>query len=562
MIKHLSIRQLLLLAFLLAGLLPAMLVSFLSFYQAREALKREITHDMQTLSGAVANDIERVIFERVQNVHSWSQLAVMQDIQIGDIDKRVSTFLQEVQTSYGDMYDSIYVVDNSGKVVAASNAQQIGKQSALATHWFQVKLANKPLNFGKIQHNSLAISQEVFDTNSNQKIGVLVADFNWQVIENLLNNAVQNPSAAALLDSSNHLLAATLSWEKIQAGHEMRANKNLSNKMNLQGWQVRIEKLHSVAVAPVHRLGYVFLALLLTTLFFAALLVKPIAQAITQPLEALREFVRTAGLQVTVSQTNGHAPAGGPPEVQALSNAFEKMMQDLKKSQADLTRAAKLAVVGEMSAAMSHEVRTPLGILRSSADLLLREPKLTKEGKEVLGFIISETERLNKLVTTLIDAARPRQLNKVNVDLNQIAANTIALLKSQAQAKNIAIIFEQTEAIHLLADADQMMQVMMNLLMNALQILPNGGKIELNLRDEMEPDGKEMVVMDFIDNGPGILAENQAQIFEPFFTQRSGGVGLGLAVVRQIVQAHGGEISYQDSPQKGAQFTITLPKAS
>ncbi len=532
-----------------------MLVSFLSFYQAREALKKEITHDMQTLSGAVANDIERVIFERVQNVHSWSQLALMQDIPIGDIDKRVSTFLQEVQTSYGDMYQSIYVVDVNGKVVAASNAQQIGKEGALATHWFQVKLANKSLNFGKIQHNSLAISQDIFDANTNQKIGVLVAEFNWQVIQNLLNNAVQNPTAAALVDSNNYLLAATPNWQKIQAGHEMRANKNLSNKINLQSWQVRIEKLQSVAVAPVHRLAYVFLALLLTTLFFAALIVKPIANAITKPLEALREFVKTAGLQANI-----HAPAGGPPEVQALSNAFEKMMQDLKKSQADLTRAAKLAVVGEMSAAMSHEVRTPLGILRSSADLLLREPALTKDGKEVLGFIISETERLNKLVTTLIDAARPRQLNKVNVDLNQIAANTIGLLKSQAQVKNIAIIFKQTKAVHLLADADQMTQVMMNLLMNAIQILPNSGKITLNMRDEKEPSGKEVVVMDFIDNGPGILAENQAQIFEPFFTQRSGGVGLGLAVVRQIVQAHGGDIRYQNAPQSGAQFTITFPK--
>jgi two-component system, NtrC family, sensor histidine kinase HydH len=557
LIKHLSVRQLLLLAFLLAGLLPAMLVSFLSFYQAREALKREISHDMQTLSGTVANDIERVMFERVQNVHSWSRLALMQDISIGDIDKRVSTLLQELQMSYGDVYQSIYVVDINGKVVAASNAQQIDKprqsykQGAAATSWFQVKLADKSLDVGHIQHNRLAISQAIIDANTNQKIGVLVAEFNWQVIQNLLNNAVQNPTAAALVDSNNHLLAATPNWKKIQAGHEMRANKNLSNKMNLQGWQVRIEKLHSVAVAPVHRLGYVFLALLLTTLFFAALLVKPIAQAITQPLEALRKFVNTAGLQ-----GNNHAPAGGPPEVQALSNAFEKMMQDLQKTQADLTRAAKLAVVGEMSAAMSHEVRTPLGILRSSADLLLREPKLTKEGKEVLGFIISETERLNKLVSTLIDAARPRALNKVEVNLTEIAANAIALLKSQAQAKNIPIIFEKTKAIYLLADADQMTQVMMNLLMNALQILPNGGKIEMRLQDM-----KDEIMMDFIDDGPGISAENQAQIFEPFFTQRSGGVGLGLAVVRQIVQAHGGEISYQDSPQKGAQFTITLPKA-
>jgi signal transduction histidine kinase len=210
-----------------------------------------------------------------------------------------------------------------------------------------------------------------------------------------------------------------------------------------------------------------------------------------------------------------------------------------------------------MSAAMSHEVRTPLGILRSSADLLLREPKLTKQGKEVLGFIVSETERLNKLVSTLIDAARPRKPAFTKVNLTEIAANAIALLKSQAQVKNINIIFEQTKSVNLLADADQMTQVMMNLLMNALQILSKGGKIEVRFQDE-----KEQVLMDFMDDGPGILVENQAQIFEPFFTQRSGGVGLGLAVVRQIVQAHGGEISYQTSPYNGAQFRVSLPKTN
>ena len=552
MLKRLSIRQLLLLAFLLAGLLPAMLVSFLSFYQAREALKKEIMRDMQTLSGTVANDIERVMFERLQNVHSWSQLAVMQDIQIGDIDKRVSTFLHELQSSYGDMYRSIYVVDTSGKVVAASSAQQIGKKGAPIKVWFQVKLANNSLDVGSILQNNLAISQEIVDINSNQKIGVLVAEFNWQVIQDLLSNAVQKSTAAALMDSQNNVLAATAHWEKIQAGHEMRVSKNLSNKLNLQDWQVRIEKLHSVAVAPLHRLAYVFLALLLTTLLFAAILVSPIARAISQPLAKLTEFVRGFGkVQVIV------APKEGPPEVQELSIAFEKMMQDLKKTQADLTRAAKLAVVGEMSAAMSHEVRTPLGILRSSADLLLREPTLTKDGKEVLGFIISETERLNKLVSTLIDAARPRQLNIVEVNLTEIATNAIALLKGQAQTKNINIIFAAEKLIFLKADADQMTQVLMNLLMNAIQILPSNGNIEIHLKDE-----ENHIVIDVMDDGPGILIENQAQIFEPFFTQRSGGVGLGLAVVRQIVQAHGGEISYQDSPQHGAQFTITLPKAS
>jgi signal transduction histidine kinase len=423
LISRLSIRQLLLLAFLLAGLLPAMLVSFLSFYQARAALKKEITRDLQTLSGTVANEIERVIFERVQNVHSWSQLAVMQDIQIGDIDKRVSTFLQELQSSYGEVYLSIQVVDNNGIVVAASNAQQIGKKSMPAIAWFEVKIANKSLNVAKIQRNRLAISQEIIDANSNQKIGVLVADFNWQEIQDLLNNAVQNPTAAALVDSKSNLLSSSANWKIIEEGREMRANKNLSTKINLQDWQVRIEITRSVAVEPVHRLGYIFLALLLTTLIFAALLVTPIAQAITQPLAKLTQFVRSFSKDKLVV-----APKIGPPEVQELASAFEKMMQDLKKTQENLTRAAKLAVVGEMSAAMSHEVRTPLGILRSSADILLREPALTNEGREVLGFIISETERLNKLVSTLIDAARPRMPAFANVNLTEIVANAEALL--------------------------------------------------------------------------------------------------------------------------------------
>jgi two-component system, NtrC family, sensor histidine kinase HydH len=231
LLKRLSIRQLLLLAFLLVGLLPAMIVSFLSFYQARNALKAEIKHDLQTLSGTVANDIERVLFERLQNVHSWSQLAVMQDIQIGDIDKRVSTFLQEVQTSYGEMYQSIYVVNTSGVVVAASHAQQIGQQMMPTQFWFKVNIASKALSVSKIEHNSLAISQDVIDVNSNQKIGTLMAEFNWQVIQDLLKNAVQKSTAAALIDSQDHIIASTANWEKIQADHEMHASKNLSNRV-------------------------------------------------------------------------------------------------------------------------------------------------------------------------------------------------------------------------------------------------------------------------------------------------------------------------------------------
>jgi two-component system, NtrC family, sensor histidine kinase HydH len=549
MLKTLSIKQLLLLAFLLAGLLPAMLVSFLSFYQTRTVLKQEITRDMQTLSATVANDIESMMFERIRNVQSWSQLSIMQELKIGDIDKRLSVFLHGLAQSYGSIYHAIYVEDLQRNIVASSHAKMIGKQSPTKQLWFNTRNLNHPLTFSKIEHGVLAISQNIVDENTDIPMGKLVVEFNWNTIQNSLNNAIKKSTAAALLDAQGQVLAATSNWEEIQSGYGMYAISHLSQQSAVPNWQVRIEKLHSVAVAPVHKLGYIFLGLLAATLLLAALLVRPIAQAITHPLMQLTQFVKGFA-----HQSKAVPPKTGPPEVRELGAAFETMMQDLAKSQDNLTRAAKLAVVGEMAAAMSHEVRTPLGILRSSADVLKREKGLSTEGQEVLSFISNETERLNKLVSTLLDASRPRLPNFTEVDLAQLISNAIALLRSQAQSKKINITFQDQQPLLATVDADQMTQVIMNLMMNAIQVLPEGGKVAIVLKQS-----EEQAVIEVMDDGKGIDVEHQSQIFEPFFTQRTGGVGLGLAIVRQIVQAHGGEITYQKSPMHGAQFTIAIP---
>lgn len=548
MIKRLSIPKLLLVAFLLAGLLPAMLVSFLSFYQARVVLKKELTRDIVTLSQTVSNDVTRMMFERVKNVASWSQLAIMQELLLEDVDKRLSIFLEELNSSYDGVYKSIYVIDNNNKVIASSDAKLLNQTANLPNYWFSHGETEKRIDFYKIKNNVLAISQEIKDDNSNLVIGKLVAEFNWQQIQDFLKTAVRKPSAAALFDEQGLLLASTANWNT-QNGYEMRAVSQLSNQSVVSKWQVRVEKLHSVAIAPVHRLGYIFLALLATTLLLAAFLVTPIAQAITQPLAKLTIFVRSFK-QGQLTDT----PKSGPPEVQELGLAFEGLIDDLAKTQANLTRAAKLAVVGELAAAMSHEIRTPLGILRSSADLLLREPSLTNDGREVLGFIISETERLNKLVSTLIDAARPRAPVFAKVDITKVISNTVALLRSQAESNGVILNTELLEPVFLQIDTDQMTQVFMNILMNAIQILPTGGKVNIRLY-KLEDTAN----IEISDDGPGMTAEIQAQIFEPFFTQRAGGVGLGLAIVRQIVLSHLGEITCSNSQFGGALFTISLP---
>lgn len=548
MLKKLSIKQLLLLAFLLAGLLPAMLVSLLSFYQTRSVLKQEITRDMQTLSTAVANDIDRMLFERLRNVNSWSQLSIMQELKIGDIDKRLSIFLNGLSQSYGGIYHVIYVEDLYGNVMASSDAKIIGQQHAKSPTWFTASITEKELTIAKLQKNSLPITSEIVDESTNFPMGKLVVVFNWDTIQDALDHAIKKSTAAALLDSQGNELATTSNWQVIQAGHGVAATTGLSQQFSISNWQVQIQKLHSDAVAPVHRLGYIFFGLLAATLLLAAVVVRPIAHAITAPILQLTDFVKGFA-----QQAKANPPQSGPPEVRELSAAFETMTDDLAKYQDELTRAAKLAVVGEMAAAMSHEVRTPLGILRSSADILKREKTLTDEGKEVLTFISAETERLNSLVSTLIDAARPRLPVFTETNLNALITSILAMLEAQAQAKTIQLTFEG-QAVDALVDADQMTQVIMNLVINAIQVLPKSGHIMVTLK--LVNDQAVIAVMD---DGEGIASAHQGEIFEPFFTKRAGGVGLGLAVVRQIVESHGGKIRYQTSSMGGAQFTITIP---
>lgn len=547
MLKQLTIKQLLLLAFLLAGLLPAMIVSYLSFFQAREALKQEITHDMQTLSQALVNDISRMMFERVQNVRSWSGLSIMQEAQYGDVDKRLSIFLQELNTSYAGIYAEISIINPSNRVIASSIPAHIGKSLSLAPTWIVIEHPTHQVNFLQLRNQVLTITTPVQHTSTAL---TLVAQFKWQNIETLLNHSVQKPTAAALRASNNRVLSHTSNWHEVDGKHNIRTVSRALPQTLPLAWRIEVDKLHSVAIAPANRLGWEFLALLVTTLILATLMIRPIANHITKPLAQLSHYVINYA-----QQRNTKPPSSGPAEIQTLSHAFVSMSNDLDKYEKELTRAAKLAVAGEMAAAMSHEIRTPLGILRSSADLLAREKSLSTDGQEVVGFIVSETERLNKLVSTLIDAARPKKPIFEMQDINTVIEHSLSLLSAQAKSKNIQISFTPTPVGLLKFDADLITQVIMNLTLNALQILPTGGQIQIKLQALAQH-----VEVSISDNGPGVSAEHQAHIFEPFFTQRSGGVGLGLAIVQQIIHTHGGTISYSTSDLNGAKFTITLPK--
>lgn len=550
-LTHLPIRYLLLGAFLLTSLLPVTLITGLAFYEARTALKTEIQHDLETRASATADDIDRMMFERLQNVASWRKLEVMQDAMIGDVDKRLSKFLAELKDSYQKVYHGLYVTDPQGMVIAAGDAAMLGQPLGMQPDWFEVTLAQSTIRVSRPYNHTLRMSTEIFDAIEARPIALLVAEFNWLEIGDIMSGAVSGRTSAALLDENDQVIAATALWQntvkaRISANVGMQGFQGLTDI----GWRVVFSQHRDEALAPIRRMGLIFIGLLLATLLLSSFIAIPLARSISSPLLKLTDFAN----RFISAPSNLPPPAGGPAEVASLSKAFAQMIADLERSKEHLTRAAKLAVVGEMAAAMSHEVRTPLGILRSSAQVLLREPGLSPEGREVCGFIISETERLNKLVSTLIDSARPRAPEFQATDIAELARQAVAMLRVQAEKKAITLVCDAEDGVMTACDHEQIMQVLLNLLLNAIQILPQNGKVLVSVRQRAG-----QVEISVADNGPGIPPEQRARIFDPFFSKRSGGIGLGLAVVRQIVAAHHGEISVGESAMQGAEFRLLLP---
>lgn len=554
--KSLPIRFILLGAFLLVGLLPTMLVTGLAFYEARSVLKTEIEHDMQTRAASTVDEIDRIMFERLHNTASWSQLEIMQDVRIGDVDKRLSKFLSELKYSYHDIYSELYVIDNKGLVIASSKVGAIGIQRAIPGVWLRTKVQRNDVHIAHIENDQLLISAEIKDPFEGKKLGTLVTAFNWHQIASILEGAVSGSSSAALFDRDNAILSMTKRWADTQAAEKLSVTAKATGYQGYDGfaWHVVISQHRQDALAPIRRMAYIFFGLLIATIALASFIAVPVATAMTKPLRKLTTFANNFMRE----PSNTPPPSGGdliePLEITALANAFGKMINDLEQSKENLTRAAKLAVVGEMAAAMSHEVRTPLGILRSSAQVLLREPNISEEGREVCGFIISETERLNKLVSTLIDSARPRLPEFKKTNITELAQQSVAMLRIQAEKKHIELVYEVSNHAIALCDPEQITQVLLNLLLNAIQVLADGGKIILTVSKAIDH-----VLIVVADNGPGIPAEQRNQVFEPFFTQRTGGIGLGLAVVRQIVLAHQGKISVHQSVLGGAEFHLQLP---
>jgi len=290
--------------------------------------------------------------------------------------------------------------------------------------------------------------------------------------------------------------------------------------------------------------------------FFAMGLAFMLVRGLTRPVKSLLDATRrlkAGDLDHRIRDLKG--------EFGEVAESFNEMVASLKKQMQEMQRTEQLRVCGEMAAGLVHEIRNPLAGMKVSIEVLLTELNIEARDRDVLVKVIEQINQIELLMKNLLNYARPVAAQPVRVNVNQILEKTVYFIEKHPSFVSGEPRKRVTKELddhlpEIVADPQQLQQVFLNLLLNAADAISEGGEITVTTRyDEMT----KAVTVELRDTGKGIPDELMGKIFQPFFTTKGKGTGLGLAVSRRIIEEHHGSIEAANRVSGGAGFTITLP---
>jgi len=224
----------------------------------------------------------------------------------------------------------------------------------------------------------------------------------------------------------------------------------------------------------------------------------------------------------------------------------------------EVTKSRHLNSIGSLAAGVAHEIRNPLSSLKGFAAYFKERLSGNKEDQQTADVMIQEVERLNRVIGQLIEFAKPLALKKERSHVPELIQHTVNLISSEMQKNKISVAMETSEAVPAAnIDPDKIKQVFLNIFLNAIAALPSGGQIKIRLSSSS--DGLVVVISD---NGTGIKKADMPQLYDPYFTSKPAGTGLGLAMVQKIMDAHGGNIHVESNEDKGTDVFLTFPLSS
>ncbi len=582
-----SLRNKLLLFAAALIVLPGTLFGVVSERTATESLQRTIGLQLAREAKHAADRVAAYVARERQTLSSFAQQDLMREVRVFDVDKRVSRALATLEQGSAARAGYV-VVDRAGSPVAASRPELLRS----AERWLAGLSLDPdaraptlgPLDVGG-RAEIVAMATPIPDPDGAAgTIGFLVGLYDWV--------ALTEPMDALRADLEDAGARATVvlarddgALLRISRAEDTDPLPDLGDGIepgpaperyvvdaaagwiagyaaldgSLTGWRLLVVEPLAVALAPVRRLQRRMLFVIGAALVGALAVAALASGRVTRPLAELTGAIRrlSAGGSPPLE-----VPVRSDDEVGTLARSFNRMASELERTQRHLVEAEKFAFVGELASGVAHQVRTSLGVLRSSTQIIERSlPEGTSaEASELSEMMRAEVDRLAGVVDDLLTLDRPRSLQPVPTPLAGPVGRAADFVEPRAREKRVSIVRRIPERSPVvLCDAEMIQQACVNLLVNAVQAVDEGGTVEVEIR---EPDpGAGTASFRVRDDGPGIPDDVRDRIFQPFVTQRKGGVGLGLTFVARTAHDHRGAVAIEPCPDGGACFRVDLPLA-
>ncbi len=250
-------------------------------------------------------------------------------------------------------------------------------------------------------------------------------------------------------------------------------------------------------------------------------------------------------------------------QMRGVVQEIEQVVRDLQQREREILRAEQLAAVGQLATGVAHELRNPLTSIKLLVQTNREEAEARGTPAEDLVVIEKEIRRMERSLQNFLDFARPPKPDRRHIDLTEVIEQTLRLIGGRARKQHVEVRFlSRLAPVPVDADAEQVQQVLVNLTLNALDVMPRGGLLELEVAQVHAPDGQPWVEVKVMDTGPGIAESMATRLFQPFVSSKETGLGLGLVISRRIADSHGGALEGGNRSGGGAYFVLRLPQAA
>jgi two-component system, NtrC family, sensor histidine kinase HydH len=535
-----------------------LLIGTLSYSRARRALEINARTALALAARDVASDFRLELSDVSSDIRNWSRLEVMRAILYMDVDKQLADFLRQV-TEGRDTFRAMVVFDQSGRVVARRGEIRFASAPAQPSE-ARLVIARAPAGGGV---PFVTIEAPVpYPNHTPAVMGTILVVLDPAALLDKLTAMALGPHrklAVSLREIDGPTLARSgpgMDLDDIAADADRwilgRSKVPAVPDLALPPLEILVGDTVESALAPVVALRLQVLRVGLLALLAASALGALVAWRIGRPIRELTAEITAISESGNLDAEIHVGDARG--EVGVLLSAFRDMLRSLSDVQARAVAQSRLALLGEIAANVAHEVRTPLSVMKTSAQLLARGQTPPEERDRLVRMIGDEVDRLNSVVTDLVDIARPKAVVYADEALVPIVLRAMTLCEAFAERAAVAIEKDiADDTLRVRCSADQIYQVVLNLLRNALQAVESGGRITVRVGSH---DG--WAALDVDDTGPGFTADALEKAFSPFFTTKNGGAGLGLAIAARIVEEHGGSIRAGNLPSGGARVSVRL----